>query len=94
MNKAQFIELIQKNGGYKTKAEAENAVSAFVSSVTEAVAAKEDVSLVGFGTFKNVETPAKSGKVPGTDKTYSKPASRTAKFKAGKALADAAASAK
>ena len=52
MNKAQFVELVQKNGEYKTKVEAETAIKAFTESVTEALVGKEDISLVGFGSFR------------------------------------------
>ena len=54
MNKAQFVELVQKSGNYKTKVEAENAIKAFTEAVTEALVAKEDVSLVGFGKFQEL----------------------------------------
>ena len=51
MNKAQFVELVQKSGGYKTKVEAETAIKAFTEAVTAALVKKEEVSLVGFGSF-------------------------------------------
>ena len=49
MNKAQFVELVQASGEYKTKVEAEAAIKAFIEAVTTALVKKEDVSLVGFG---------------------------------------------
>jgi len=52
---------------------------------------KESVSLVGFGTFSTAEVPEKSGTVPGTNKTYTKPAHTAPKFKFGKTLKDAVA---
>ncbi len=88
MNKAQFVELVQKNGDYKTKADAENAIKAFTESVAEALIAKEDVSLVGFGSFVATLQKGKSGKVPGTDKTYTTQDKMVPKFKAGKGLKD------
>ncbi len=94
MTKSEFVELIQKNGEYKNKSEAENALKAFTSSITEALVSKESVSLVGFGTFSTVEVAEKSGKVPGTDKTYTKAAHTAPKFKMGKTLKDAVAEAK
>ena len=54
MTKSDFVELVQKNGEYDSKAAAEKAVKAFISSVTEALVKKESVSLVGFGTFSTV----------------------------------------
>jgi DNA-binding protein HU-beta len=88
MNKAQFVELVQKNGGYKTKVEAETAIKAFTEAVTEALVAKEEVSLVGFGSFSSSLQKGKSGKVPGTDKTYSTADKMVPKFKPGKSLKD------
>jgi len=91
MTKAEFVELVQKNGGFESKAAAERAVKAFVESVTEALVNKESVSLVGFGTFSTVEVAEKSGTVPGTDKKYTKPAHTAPKFKFGKTIKDAVA---
>ncbi len=94
MTKAEFVELVQKNGEFESKAAAERAVKAFIASVTEALVKKETVSLVGFGTFSTVAVAAKSGTVPGTNKTYKKPAHTAPKFKIGKTLKDAVAAAK
>ena len=94
MNKAQFVELVQKSGDYKTKVEAETAIKAFTEAVTEALVAKEDVSLVGFGSFASALQKGKSGKVPGTDKTYTTSDKMVPKFKAGKGLKDRVAAGK
>ncbi|MGD9969708.1 MAG: HU family DNA-binding protein [Sulfuricurvum sp.] len=94
MNKAQFVELVQKNGGYKTKVEAEAAIKAFTEAVTEALVAKEEVSLVGFGSFAASLQKGKNGKVPGTSKTYSTEDKMVPKFKPGKSLKDSVAAAK
>jgi len=88
MKKAEFIEIVQKNGNYSSKLEAENAIKAFTESVTEALVAKKDVSLVGFGNFVATLQKGKSGKVPGTDKTYTTQDKMVPKFKAGKTLKD------
>jgi len=88
MNKAQFVELVQSCGEYKTKAEAERAIKAFTEAVTEALVKRENVSLVGFGTFSSVLQKGKTGKVPGTDKTYTTEDKMVPKFKAGKGLKD------
>jgi len=89
MTKSEFVELVQKNGEFESKAAAERAVKAFTAAITEALVNKETVSLVGFGTFSTVDVAEKSGKVPGTDKTYTKPAHTAPKFKMGKTLKDA-----
>ncbi len=94
MNKAQFVELVQKNGEFKTKVEAENAIKAFTDSITEALVSKEDVTLVGFGSFVSALQKGKSGKVPGTEKTYTTQDKMVPKFKAGKSLKDSVAAGK
>ncbi len=94
MNKAQFVELVQSCGDYKTKAEAEKAIKAFTEAVTEALVKKEDVSLVGFGSFTTVLQKGKSGKVPGTNKTYTTSDKMVPKFKAGKGLKERVAAGK
>ncbi len=94
MNKAQFVELVQKSGAYKTKVEAETAIKAFTDAVTEALVAKEEVSVVGFGSFKSSLQKGKEGKVPGTTKTYKTEDKMVPKFKAGKVLLDSVAGVK
>ena len=91
MTKADFVELVKEQGDYESKAAAEKAVKAFTDAITVALVKKESVSLVGFGTFSTAEVAAKEGKVPGTDKTYSKPAHTAPKFKFGKTIKDAVA---
>ena len=88
MNKAEFVELVQSSGAYKTKIEAEGAIKAFTEAVSVALAKKEDVSLVGFGSFVSTLQKGKTGKVPGTDKTYTTQDKMVPKFKAGKGLKD------
>ncbi|MDD2566579.1 MAG: HU family DNA-binding protein [Thiovulaceae bacterium] len=94
MNKAQFVELVQACGGYKTKVEAEAAIKAFTEAVTQALIKKEDVSLVGFCSFEASLQKGKSGKVPGTDKSYTTKDKMVPKFKAGKGLKDRVAAGK
>jgi len=89
MKKAEFVELVKEKGGFESKAMAEKAIKAFTEAVTDALKNKKKVTLVGFGTFYTVEVPEKSGKVPGTDKTYTKPAHTAPKFKFGKTVKEA-----
>lgn len=88
MNKAQFVELVQSCGEYKTKIEAETAIKAFTEAITQALEKEENVSLVGFGSFVATLQKGKSGKVPGTDKTYTTEDKMVPKFKAGQTLKD------
>ena len=89
MTKAEFVELIKEKGEFTSKAAAENAVKAFLDSITEVLVKGDSVTFVGFGTFSAVDVPEKSGKIPGTDRTYTKPAHKAPKFKAGKSLKEA-----
>ena len=91
MTKAEFVELVKEQGDYESKAAAEKAVKAFTDAITAALVKKESVSLVGFGTFSTADVAAKEGKIPGTDRTYKKPAHTAPKFKFGKTIKDAVA---
>jgi DNA-binding protein HU-beta len=88
MNKAEFVELVQGQGGYKTKKEAEAAIDAVTEAITAALCKKETVSLVGFGSFETSILKGKSGTVPGTDRKYTTKDKVVPKFKAGKTLKD------
>ena len=88
MNKAQFVELVKECGDYKTKGEAETAIKAFTEAVTSALLHKEEISLIGFGTFAASFQKGKSGKVPGTDREYKTEDKYAPRFKAGKTLKD------
>jgi DNA-binding protein HU-beta len=88
MNKAQFTDLVKISGAYASKAEAEKAINAVTDSITAALAMRDEVSLVGFGTFATATQKGKSGTVPGTDKKYETSDKIVPKFKAGKTLKD------
>lgn len=94
MDKGDFVELVKSKGGYPTKAEAEAAIKAFTSAITEALAEREEVSIVGFGSFEAVMQRGKSGKVPGTNRSYVSEDKMVPKFRAGKTLKDAVAAGK
>ncbi len=88
MNKADFIEVVKKVGEYETKKEAERAIAAFSDAVKSVLLKKDTVELVGFGKFETAVQKAKTGKVPGSDKTYKTSDKMVPKFKPGKALKD------
>ena len=56
--------------------------------VAEELKKGEKIQLVGFGTFEVAERPARTGRNPMTGKTIEIAASKSPKFKAGKALKD------
>ncbi len=88
MNKTELIAAIAKETELSKK-DAELAVKAFTDVVTAELKKGEKVQLVGFGTFEVSERAAREGRNPQTGEAMSIQASRTPKFKAGKALKDA-----
>ena len=87
MNKAELIAAVAENAEL-TKKDAEKAVKAFIEVVTDELKKGEKVQLVGFGTFEVSERAAREGRNPQTGETMEIKASKTPKFKAGKALKD------
>ena len=87
MNKAEFITAMAEKTGL-TKKDSEKAVKAFTEIVAEELKKGEKVQLVGFGTFEVSERAAREGRNPRTGETMPIEASKTPKFKAGKALKD------
>ena len=88
MNKGQFVEKMAEKAGLSNK-DAEKAYKAFVETVIEGLKDGEKLQLVGFGTFDIGERSAREGRNPQTGETIQIAASRTPRFKAGKALKDA-----
>ncbi len=80
MNKGQLVESVAKITGF-SKSDSEAALKAVLSSVMVAVK-KENVQLVGFGTFKIVKSKARMGVNPQTGEKLKIPAKKTLKFKA------------
>ena len=72
-----------------SKADATKAVESVFESITSALKKGAEVRLVGFGTFSVSKRAASEGRNPRTGEKIEIPASRQAKFKAGKALKDA-----
>ena len=62
---------------------------AFIDTVKEAVANKDKVQLIGFGTFEARVRNARSGKNPRTGETIEIAEANVPAFKAGKAFKDA-----
>lgn len=85
MFKTEIIDSISKKTG-NTKVAAEGMLNAFVDTIIEAVKKGQDVSLIGFGSFKVVKTKAKTGRNPRTGKEIKIPAGKKVKFTIGKTL--------
>ena len=87
MNKTELISAMSENANM-TKVDAEKALKAFIDTVTEELKNGGKVQLVGFGTFEVVERAERQGRNPKTGETITIAASKSPKFKAGKALKD------
>lgn len=87
MNKTELISAMSENANM-TKVNAEKALKAFIDTVTEELKNGGKVQLVGFGTFEVTERAERQGRNPKTGEAITIPASKSPKFKAGKALKD------
>ena len=87
MTKAELINVVAQKAELSKK-DSEKAVSAVVDAITEALAAGDKVSLVGFGTFEVKERGERKGINPRTKEEITIAASKLPSFKAGKALKD------
>jgi DNA-binding protein HU-beta len=87
MNKTELIAAVAEQAEL-TKKDAEKAVKAFTDVIAAELKKGEKVQLVGFGTFEVSKRAAREGRNPQTGKSMKIKASKTAKFKAGKALKD------
>ena len=87
MNKTELIAAVAEKAELSKK-DAEKAVKAFTDVVSEELVKGGKVQLVGFGTFEVSERASREGRNPKTGNPLTIAASKTPKFKAGKALKD------
>ena len=87
MNKAELIAAVAEKTELSKK-DVEKALKAFTDVVAEELRKGDKVQLVGFGTFEVSERASREGRNPQTGEAMTIAASRTPKFKAGKALKD------
>lgn len=89
MNKSELVAQIAEKSKL-TKADAQRALDAFTTVVSDALVEGEKVQLVGFGTFETRQRKARTGRNPrNPEETIQIPASVAPVFKAGKNLKDA-----
>ena len=84
MNKTELVAAIAEKTELSKK-DAEKALKAFTDVVAEELKKGEKIQLVGFGTFEVAERPEREGRNPSTGKAMKIAASKSPKFKAGKA---------
>jgi nucleoid DNA-binding protein len=85
MNKAELIESLAAKTDL-SKAACGRAIDALLEIITSTVAKKQDVQLIGFGTFKAVKRAARTGKNPRTGEALKIAATTVPKFTAGAAF--------
>ena len=88
VNKAELIDLVADQADI-SKSAASDAVDAVIDGIVTALKRNDSVTFVGFGTFSVSERSARTGRNPRTGEAIEIAASKSAKFKAGKALKDA-----
>ena len=87
MNKTELISAMSENANM-SKVDTEKALKAFIDTVTDELKNGGKVQLVGFGTFEVAERAERQGRNPKTGEVITIHASKSPKFKAGKALKD------
>ena len=87
MNRTELVAAMAEKSQLSKK-DVESALKAFIDVVSEEMQKGEKIQLVGFGTFEVSERAAREGRNPQTGETMTIAASKSPKFKAGKALKD------
>ncbi len=87
MNRTELVAAMAEKTQLSKK-DADAALKAFIDVVSEELKKGEKIQLVGFGTFEVSERAAREGRNPQTGETMIISASKSPKFKAGKALKD------
>jgi len=80
VNKGELVDAIESN---LSKADAENALNAFINAVQNTVSAGDKVTLPGFGTFQPALRKARTGMDPRTRQPVQIPERKSAKFSVG-----------
>ncbi|WP_299695511.1 HU family DNA-binding protein [uncultured Vibrio sp.] len=85
MKRKELVEHIAEKADINKK-EADTALKAIIDGITNTLADGDDVTLVGFGTFKISHRAAREGRNPKTGEVIQISASKSPTFKAGKEL--------
>ncbi|MFZ0134561.1 MAG: HU family DNA-binding protein [Desulfobacterales bacterium] len=87
MNKGDLVNEVSQV--LTSKKDAQAAVDEMLAAITKALKKGDDVTLVGFGTFKVAKRKARTGRNPQTGAEIKIKATKVPKFVAGKALKEA-----
>lgn len=88
MNKTQLIDIVADKTELKKK-DAEAAVSAVLSAITEGLVAGDKIQIAGFGSFEVKVRAEREGRNPATGETIKIAASKHVAFSASKTMKDA-----
>jgi DNA-binding protein HU-beta len=88
LTKTELISVVSGKAGIP-KAAAEKAINAMTAAVTQALSKGDKVTLVGFGTFDVAQRAARTGVNPRTRAVIRIKASKSPRFRAGKAFKEA-----
>lgn len=83
MNKGELVDKVAEKANISKK-QADEIVSATISSIMEAVASGDKVTLVGFGSFEPRQRAEREGRNPQTGQPVVIPAATVPGFSAGK----------
>ena len=87
MNKAQLVDIVQKEMGKEvSKAAAERALDAVLRSIQRGCQSGVPVQIVGFGRFRVSQLRARQGHNPSTGAPIQVKASKTVRFSASRGL--------
>jgi len=87
--KAHIVDAVVEKVDGLTKKQAGEAFDAVFESITNYLKSGDRVTLPGFGSFSVSARAARTGRNPATGQAITIPASKNARFKAGKDLKDA-----
>ncbi len=87
MNKTELVATVAEVSG-KPKADVKEVLEALLGQIIKTVKSGDEVTLVGFGTFKSAKREARVGRNPATGAELKIPASIQPKFVAGKLFKD------
>lgn len=87
MNKTELVAKVAEATGV-TKKETEAVVNATIESIMDALAAKDKVQIIGFGTFETREVPERKMVSPRDHSEISVPAHTAVRFKSGKGFTE------
>lgn len=85
MNKTELVKVVAEKADL-TQAVAADAVNAMVDAIVEKLAEGDEVAILGFGSFKVADRPARTARNPQTGEMVEVPASKAVTFKLSKSL--------